>query len=95
MFHILESTSKCFILVKRDRNSKFAPKLVKVFTWLLFKCKGISSLEKSHRLYEVSCDNVVDETNGSQIEQVDLNELNDEEAPCRTLKNMSIRYLYP
>jgi cobalamin biosynthesis protein CobT len=33
---------------------------------------------------------VFDETNGSQVEQVDLDELDDEEAPCVALKNMSI-----
>jgi hypothetical protein len=33
---------------------------------------------------------VFDETNGSQVEQVDLDELDDEEAPCVTLRNMSI-----
>jgi hypothetical protein len=33
---------------------------------------------------------VFDETNGSQVEQVDLDELNDEEAPCVALRNMSI-----
>jgi hypothetical protein len=32
---------------------------------------------------------VFDETNGSQVEQVDLDELDDEEAPCVTLRNMS------
>jgi hypothetical protein len=35
-------------------------------------------------------DIVFDETNGSQVEQVDLDELDDEEAPCVTLRNMSI-----
>jgi hypothetical protein len=30
-----------------------------------------------------------DETNGSQVEQVDLHELDDEEAPCVALINMS------
>jgi hypothetical protein len=33
---------------------------------------------------------VFDETNGSQVEQVDLDELDDEEAPCIALRNMSI-----
>jgi hypothetical protein len=33
---------------------------------------------------------VFDETNGSQVEQVDLDELDDEEASCVALKNMSI-----
>jgi hypothetical protein len=31
-----------------------------------------------------------DETNGSQVEQVDLDELDDEDAPCIALRNMSI-----
>jgi hypothetical protein len=38
---------------------------------------------------------VFDETNGSQVEQVDLDELDDEEAPCIVLRNMSIRDVYP
>jgi hypothetical protein len=33
---------------------------------------------------------VFDETNGSQVEQVDLDELDDEEVPCVALRNMSI-----
>jgi hypothetical protein len=38
---------------------------------------------------------VFDETNGSQVEQVDLDELDDEEAPCVMLRNMSIGYVCP
>jgi hypothetical protein len=38
---------------------------------------------------------VFDETNGSQVEQVDLDELDDEEAPCVALRNMSIRDACP
>jgi hypothetical protein len=38
---------------------------------------------------------VFDETNGSQVEQVDLDELEDEEAPCVALRNMSIRDVCP
>jgi hypothetical protein len=37
---------------------------------------------------------VFDETNGSQVEQVDLDELDDEEAPCGTLRNMSVGDLF-
>jgi hypothetical protein len=33
---------------------------------------------------------VFDEINGSQVEQVDLDELDDEQAPCVALRNMSI-----
>jgi hypothetical protein len=38
---------------------------------------------------------VFDETNGYQVEQVDLDELDDEEAPCITLRNMSIGDVCP
>jgi hypothetical protein len=50
---------------------------------------------KSTGLVEVSCDIVFVETNGSQVEQVDLDELDDEEAPCVTLRNMSIGDVCP
>jgi hypothetical protein len=83
--------SKCFILVKRGRKSKFAPKAAEGF--LL----GYDSNTRAYRVFnkstgsvEVSCDIVFDESNGSQVEQVDLNELDDEEAPCVVLRNMSI-----
>jgi hypothetical protein len=38
---------------------------------------------------------VFDETNGSEAEQVDLDELDDEEAPCIALRNMSIGDVCP
>jgi hypothetical protein len=38
---------------------------------------------------------VFDETNGSQVEQVDLDKLDDEEAPCVALSNMSIGDVCP
>jgi hypothetical protein len=82
--------SKCFILVKRGRKSKFAPKAVEVF--LLgydSNTRAYRVFNKSTRLVEVSRDIVFDETNGSQVEQVDLDELDDEEAPCVALRNMS------
>ena len=36
-----------------------------------------------------------DETNGSQVEQVDLDEIGVEEAPCIALRNMSIGDVCP
>jgi transposase InsO family protein len=50
---------------------------------------------KSTGLVGVSCDIVFDETNGSQVEQVDLDELDDEEAPCVAIRNMSIGDVCP
>jgi hypothetical protein len=88
--------SKCFILVKRGKKSKFAPKAVEGF--LLgydSNTRAYRDFNKSTGLVEVSCDIVFDETNGSQIEQVDLDELDDEEAPCVALRNMSIGDVCP
>jgi hypothetical protein len=51
--------------------------------------------KKSSGLVEVSCDVVFDETNGSQVEQVDLDEIGDKEAPCVALRNMSIGDVCP
>jgi hypothetical protein len=88
--------SKCFILVKRGRNSKFAPKAVEGFL-LGYDSNTRASIvfNKSTGLFAVSCDIVFDEANGSQVEQVDLDELDDEEAPCIALKNMSIGDMCP
>jgi hypothetical protein len=88
--------SKCFILVKRGRKSKFAPKAVEGF--LLgydSNTRAYRVFNKSTGLVEVSCDIVFDETDGSQVEQVDLDELDDEEAPCVMLRNMSIKDVCP
>jgi hypothetical protein len=82
--------SKCLILIKRGRNSKFAPKAVEGF--LLgydSNTRAYRVFSKSTGLVEVSCDIVFDETNGSQVEQVDLDELDDEKALCVALRNMS------
>jgi hypothetical protein len=38
---------------------------------------------------------VFDKTSGSQVENVDLDELDDEEAPCVALRNMSIGDVCP
>jgi hypothetical protein len=38
---------------------------------------------------------VFDETNGSQVEQVDLDEIGEEQAPCIALRNMSIGDVCP
>jgi hypothetical protein len=64
--------SQCFILIKRGRNSKFAPKAVEGF--LLgyeSNTRAYRVFNKSTGLVEVSCDIVFDESNGSQVEQVE------------------------
>jgi transposase InsO family protein len=89
-------SSKCFSLIKRGRKYKFAPKAVEGF--LLgygSNTRAYRVFNKSTGLVEVSCDIVFDETNGSQVEQVDLDELDDEEAPCIALRNISIGDVCP
>jgi hypothetical protein len=88
--------SKFFILIKRGRSSKFSPKAVEGF--LLgydSNTRAYRVFNKSTGLVEVSCDIVFDETNGSQVEQVDLDELDDEEAPCVALRNLSVGNVCP
>src|SRR5688500_12111260 len=88
--------SKCFILIKRGRKSKFAPKGVEGF--LLgydSNTRAYRVFNKSTVLVEVSCDVVFDETNGSQVEQVDLDEVGEEQAPCIGFRNMSIGDVCP
>ena len=66
MFHILESlVANALFLLKEVENLNLLLRAYRVFN-------------KSTRLVEVSCDIVFDETNGSQVEQVDLDELDDE-----------------
>jgi hypothetical protein len=80
--------------VKRGRNSNFAPKAVEVF--LLGYDSNIRAyriFNKSSRQVEVSCDILFHETNGYQVEKVDLDVLDEEEAPSTTLRNMSIAKL--
>jgi hypothetical protein len=76
---------------KRGRNSKFAPKVIE---GLLL---GYDSNVRAYRVFnkctecvEVSYDVVLDTTNGSQEEQVDLDEFDDEEASCVALKSLSL-----
>jgi hypothetical protein len=85
-----------FYLIKRGRKSKFAPKAVDGF--LLgydSNTRAYRVFNKSTGLFEVSCDIVFDEINGSRVEQVDFDELDDEEALCVALRNMSIGNMCP
>jgi hypothetical protein len=97
MFHILESLGvNALFLLKEVEKSKFALKAVEGF--LLgydSNTRAYRVFNKSTGLIEVSCDIVFYETNGSRVEQVDLDELYDEEAPCVVLRNMSIRDVCP
>jgi hypothetical protein len=83
--------SKFYILVKKGRHSKFAPKAIEGF--LL----GYDSNTKAYRVFnkfsvlvEVSSDVVFDETNGSPREQVDLDDIYEDEVPTDAIRTIAI-----
>jgi hypothetical protein len=84
--------SKCYILAKKGRHSKFSPKAVKGF--LLgydSNTKEYRVFNKSSGLVEVSSDVVFDEINGSPREQVDLDDVDEDEVPTTAMKTMANR----
>jgi hypothetical protein len=75
--------SKCYVLQKRSRSSKFAPKVYEGFMF------GYDSNSHAYHVFnkdsgcvETTCDTLFDETNVSQVEQYDFDVVDDEEAPC-------------
>jgi hypothetical protein len=88
--------SKCYILVKKGRHSKFAPNAVEGF--LLgydSNTKAYRVFNKSSGLVEVSSDVVFDKTNGSPREQVDLDDIDEEEVPTAAMPTMAIGDVRP
>jgi hypothetical protein len=88
--------SKCYILVKKGRNSKFAPKVVEGF--LLgydSNTKAYRVFNKSSGLVQVSSDVVFDETNGSPREQVDLDDIDEDDVPTDAIRTMAIGEVRP
>jgi transposase InsO family protein len=81
--------SKCYIMVKKGRHSKFAPKAYDSNT------KAYRVFNKSSGLVEVSSDVVFDETNGSPREQVDLDDIDEDEVPTPTMRTMVIGDVRP
>jgi hypothetical protein len=87
---------KCFILNKRPRTSKFAPKVDEQF--LL----GYGPNEHAYRVFnlitrriEITVDLTFDESNGSQVEQVDLNVVGNEKPSCEAIKQLAIGDVRP
>jgi hypothetical protein len=78
--------NKCYVLQKRSKSFKFAPKVYEGFL-LCYDSNShayhVFSMDSG--CVEITCDTVFDETNGSQKEQVDLDLVDDEEAPCDAL----------
>jgi hypothetical protein len=88
--------SKCYILVKKGRHSKFAPKAVEGF--LLgydSNTKAYRVFNKSSGLVEVSSDVVFDETNGSPREQVDLDDIDEDDVLTAATRTTAIGDVRP
>src|SRR6187551_29684 len=86
---------KCYILNKKAKSSKFAPKVDEGF--LL----GYGTNEHAYRVFnkttgcvEIMVDVKFDESNGSQVEQV-VNDLVDEVPPSQAIKNLSLGEVKP
>jgi hypothetical protein len=88
--------SKCYILVKKGRISKFAPKAVEGFLLGYHSnTKAYRVFNKSSGLVEVSSDVVFDETNGSPREQVDLDDVDEDDVPADVIRTMAIGNVRP
>jgi transposase InsO family protein len=87
---------KCYILVKKGRHSKFAPKAVEGF--LLgydSNTKVYRVFNKSSGLVEVSSNVVFDDTNGSPREQVDLDDIDEDDVPTTAMHTTAIGDVRP
>jgi hypothetical protein len=88
--------SKSYILVKKGRHCKFAPKAVEGF--LLgyeSNTKAYRVFNKSLGLVEVSRDVVFDETDGSPREQVYLEDIDEDEVSTAAMRTMAIGDVRP
>jgi hypothetical protein len=88
--------SKCYILVKKGRLSKFAPKAIEGF--LLgydSNTKAYRVFNKSSGLVDVTSDVVFDETNGCPRKQVDLDDIHENEILIAAMRTMTIGNVRP
>jgi transposase InsO family protein len=78
--------SKCYVLQKMSKSSKFTPKVYEGFMLgYISNSHAYHVFNKDSSCIETTCDVMFDETNGSQVEQYDLDIIDDEEAPCDAL----------
>jgi hypothetical protein len=88
--------SKCFILNKKPKSSKFAPKFGEgIFLGYASNAHGYRDLNKTTSCVDVTCDVTFDESNGSQVEQVDDLCVGKENSSPDAIKKMSIKEIKP
>ena len=87
---------KCFILNKKPKTSKFAPKVDEGF--LLRHGSNEHAyhvFNKTSGRVEIAVDVTFDESNGSQVEQVDSSVVGKEDPPCEAIKQLAIGDIRP
>jgi hypothetical protein len=96
VFYFQVFKSKCYVIHKRSKSSKFAPKVYEGFL-LCYDSDSHSYcvFNVTISCIETTCDAVFDDTNGSQKEQVDLDLVDDEEASCDASQRMAIYDVRP
>ena len=87
---------KCFILNKKPKTFKFAPKVDKGFFL------GYGSNEHAYSVFnktsgrvEIAVDVIFDESNGSQVEQVDSSVVGTDDPLCEAIKQLVIGDIRP
>jgi hypothetical protein len=84
------------VLLYRPKSSTFAPMVFEGFMLGYdSNSHAYHDFNKDSGHVETMYDAVFDETNGSQVEQYDLDDVDDEEAPCDALRTMSISDVRP
>ena len=87
--------SKCFILNKKYKTSKFAPKVDEGFLLgFASNAHGYRVFNKTSGCVEIACDVTFDESNGSQGEQVD-DVVGLEESSSKAIKMLAIGEIKP
>jgi hypothetical protein len=78
--------SKCYILEKRSKYSKFTPNTYEdVLLSYDLNSHAYRIFNVTTGCVEITCDTMFDKTNDSQKEQIDLDLIDDAEAPCGAL----------
>jgi hypothetical protein len=87
---------KCFILNKRPKTSKFAPKVDEgILIGYGLNEHAYRVLNKTFSRVEVAVDVTFHESNSSQEEQVDSSAVEKENPPCEAIKQLAIGDIRP
>jgi hypothetical protein len=88
--------SKWYVLHKRPKSSKFVSKVYECFLLDYDSNSRVNHVfNNDSNCIKTTCDTVFDETNGSQVEQYDLDIIDDKEAYYNALRTMIIGDVIP